>query len=221
MKYSYPMIDKVFSTEESGINCIVIENKRFYSEVVDDIYQQTQGNKGKSVVSSDGTILDFSKNVDLSTSFFPFDINRKELLSKILASLEHRTQEPEIYEMTMRLLSDIERFFDDISDGISCDLTYSKLTISSLLKAAGIEIVDDGESLPERILNYMELVREFVGNKLFIMINLRSFVDDRLVESFFESVKMHKFDLLMFENTSYPVLRNELRFTVDEDLCCI
>lgn len=24
----------------------------------------------------------------------------------------------------------------------------------------------------------------------------------------------------LFENTSYPVLRNELRFTVDEDLCC-
>ena len=219
MKFTYPAIDKTFSTEESGVNCIVIENKRLYAELIDDIYQQTQGMKGKSVLYN-GKALDFPKYVDLLTSFFPFEINRKELVSKILISLEHNSQTPENYEATMSLLSAIEKYLNDISSDIPCDLIYNKLNIMSVLKASGVEIVDDSASLPERVLNYMELVREFEGNKLFITVNMRSFIDDSVAETFFESVIMHKYDLLMLENVAYPVLRNELRFTVDKDLCC-
>ena len=99
-------------------------------------------------------------------------------------------------------------------------MNYNKLNISSFIRSVGIEIVDDSATLPEKLLNYMQLVREFEGNRLFLAVNLRSFMDDGMADSFLESVIMHKYDLIMFDNMSYPLLKNEQRLTIDSDLCC-
>ena len=141
-------------------------------------------------------------------------------MTKIVSSLEKRTQLPEHYENTVKLLSGIEKYVIDLTVDFPCDLIYNKLNISSVLKAVGIEIADDSGSLAEKILNYMELVREFEGDKLFITVNLRMFIEDGEARPFLESVLMHKYNLLMLEGTSHAVLPEEKRYTVDNDLCC-
>ena len=172
------------------------------------------------MISDGGKILDASKAVELTTSFIPFDINRKNLITKICAALERRAMAAENYEVSAGILAEIERYMDGLSLDFSCDLVYNKLSVSSLIKSVGIEIADDGETISERFLNYMEFVREFEGNKLFITVNMRSFIEDGEAEAFMESAARHKCDLLMFEGVSYPVLLHEKRLTVDCDLCC-
>ena len=221
MRFSYPAVDHVFSTEGNKVNCLVIENRKLYSELISDVFDQTEGLKGQSTLYSEGKLLDFSKYVDLTSSFFPFEIGRKSLLSKITSVLEKKALEADEFEKTAGLLASIENYMNELSVDLPCDLVYNRISISSIIKAAGIDIVDDSESLPERFLNYMELVREFDSEKLFITVNFRSFAEDGITDSFLESVIAHKYNLLMLESTSYPVLKNEIRVTVDEDLCLI
>lgn len=220
MTFTYPVIGKVETVEGEGVVCVVIENKRFYSELICDLCAQIEGSRGKAVISDGIKILDPAKAVDLSASFFPFEINRKNLISKIVSAMEKQAQTAEYFEKTAELLCGFERYMDDLSLDFSCDLIYNKLNVSSLIKAAGIEIADDSTTLSEKMLNYMELVREFEGNKLFITVNMRSFVEDPEAAAFLESAVLHKFDLLMFEGVSYNVLPHEKRLTVDTDLCC-
>lgn len=219
MTFTYPGIDKVFSTSETMVDCLVIENRRLFYELLTDCYSQIQGNNGKTVLSENGTIIDFSKNAELLASFIPFEINQKPLLSKIISRFEKRAYSAEYCEKTAEMLAGIERYLDSLADDCPMDLQYKKLNVASILKSVGVEIVEDGDSLPETIINYMSLVREYDCDKLFIIVNLRAFIDDSSAEMFMESVCRHKYKVLLLESNSYERLKCENRYTVDNDLC--
>ena len=51
MRLVYPGIDPEIDTECERVNCIVIENKAFYYELLGDICGQINGDKGKAVLS--------------------------------------------------------------------------------------------------------------------------------------------------------------------------
>jgi len=65
----------------------------------------------------------------------------------------------------------------------------------------------------------MELVTEFEKRKMFITINMRSFVEDDEMEKFAETAIMHGYDIIAIENCAYKKLKNENRLIIDEDLC--
>ena len=219
MRFSYPAIDNVFDTDDARVNALVIENRSLFCEILRDIYSQTEGLDGKAVLSGNGKIIEFSKCADITSNYIPFDLNRKPLISKILTALENQSRKAEFYEKTMKLLADIENYIDALAVDFSCDMDYNKISILSVLKSVGLEVHDDSTCIAEKMLNYMELVREFDSDKLFIAVNMRGYVDDASMDSFLKTVLSHKYHFLMLESTSYPLLCYEKRYTVDEDLC--
>ena len=222
MIFVYPGIDAEINTDTPSVNCIVVENKRMFSEILEDISGQIEGSKGAAVISDGlGKRFDFSKKCELLTSFFPFELNAKSLVSKISSALERKALSPEYYGETNKLLAEVERYLLELSADFPCDLVFAKLGTSSLIKAAGAEAADDSASLSEKLLNYMELICEFDTARLFVTVNLRSFIEDGEAERFLESVRMHHFDLIMLENCEHTKLVNERRIIIDKDLCCI
>ena len=79
------------------------------------VSNQLQGLDGDAVVSTEGKIVEFARSADLMSSFFPFDINRKSLITKITAALEKNSMTAENYEKTVSFLTTAERYLDDIS----------------------------------------------------------------------------------------------------------
>ena len=82
-----------------------------------------------------------------------------------------------------------------------------------------MEFRDDYISLPEKLLDYMELVTEYECKKLFITYNLRSIVSDNETNLFLDSVLQHEYNVLMIESSEHSRLANEQRYIVDADLC--
>ena len=64
-----------------------------------------------------------------------------------------------------------------------------------------------------------ELVRELDRDRLFIMINMRTYFSDEEMERFAESACLHDFKVLLVESSSLSRLENAKRYTVDADLC--
>ena len=221
MKFAYPAIDAVFDAEDEKVNTLVIENPSLLYALLEDLGSQMEGMNGDAVVSENGTVLRTDKNAELLTQFFPFELNKKPLLNKIASELERTALHGEFYAESMELVAAIEAFLLKLSFDISCDVSYTKLDIGSIIKSAGIEINDDKTSLCERIVDYMELVTAFDRKKLFVTVNLRGFVPDKEMNLFLKTVKGHGFSLLMIENHEYPLLEMEKRTIVDSDLCLI
>ena len=87
------------------------------------------------------------------------------------------------------------------------------------MKAVGLAVRDEYGSQLEKLVDYMELVREFDRDKLFFTVNLRSFFTDEECGLFMETVAGHGFHVIMLESMDRPKLKLERRITIDTDLC--
>ena len=87
-----------------------------------------------------------------------------------------------------------------------CTVACDKISIDGVIRSASIEILDDyGDDL-ERILDYMELTRELERDKLFVLVNLRSFYRDEEIAPFFRSILDHSLSVLLVDSVSKALL---------------
>ncbi len=219
MRFIFPEINKAIEFEEGYVNCLVIENQKLFSSLIEDIYNQIEGNEGFSVLSLNYTPVDMSKYAELITTFIPFDMNRKTLLNKILSALEKTALDEGNYYKTTMLLSNIESYISDLTYELPCQIDCNRMTVSSLLKFAGIHISGEVGNSIENIVDYMELVREFEKDKLFIFVNMRSYFENQAMAEFFKTVIFHKYKVLLIDGFEHQKLDNEKRVIIDSDLC--
>lgn len=206
-------------TDGEGVTTLVIENQELMMRVLSDIYAQSQGEAGNSVLSSNGKTVDINKGLDLLVDFVAFDGNRKGLLTKIVNALEKTANDEVYFQRTHKLLAELECYLNDLAMEQDVELTYEKLSLNNLLKSVGARVVIDYNKLVERLFAYMDLVRRFEGEKLFLLVNLRSFVSNEDVELFMQTVVAHGLQVLLVDNQAYPHLPLERRRIIDMDLC--
>lgn len=221
MKYCHPYFDSAIIAGEDKVNTIVIESQVAFSEIIRDVASSIEGNKEQSMLFQGEKLVSFTASAELLSSFFPFELNKKTLLNKIISALEKEAVSPEKYQQTYNLISETQEYLNDIAEDFDCNLSFEKISPLSIIKSSGMEIADNYNSLPEKILDYFEIVREFERDKLFFTVNLRSFLSDTDAESFFQSIVMHGFAVIMFENKEYKKSKWETRLILDSDLCII
>lgn len=222
MKLAYPAFSGTVSFSGAVVPCFVIENQRLFRSLICDLRSAAEGYDSDLVLSKNERVIDISKNVELLTDFIHFDINQRPLLNKIASELEKIAVSSEHYIKTQELLAEIDRGISEWAFQFPCDIVSSKISVSTLIKAAGIELRDeyDGHTGEiEKIIDYMELVREFDRDKLFVTVNMRTFFRDDDIQEFLKTVVSHEFKVLMLESQAYTVLEFEKRTTIDPDLC--
>ena len=170
-------------------------------------------------MSQSDSPVEFSKYADLTVQFAPFQLNRKSLLSKLYGALERNSQLAENYMKSQELLGILENFMLEISDEFPFEINCQKLAIGPIVRALAPEFEEGDKSTTEKIFTYMELVRELDRDKLFIMVNMRSYFSDEEMELFTESACLHDFKVLLFESVAAPKLSHTKRFVIDSDLC--
>ena len=123
------------------------------------------------------------------------------------------------YQRTHRLMAELENYLNDLSMELDVELAYDKLSLNTLLKSVGMRVIIDYNKLVERLFAYMDLVRRFEGEKLFLLVNLRGFVSLEDMELFMQTVVAHGLRVLLVDNQAYPLLPLEKRRIIDSDLC--
>ncbi len=215
----HPDISRDFVFEENLVHAWVVEKPAFFRALVSDLYAQMNGEEGKFVLSEAYKPVDIAKHMDLITQFIPFELNRKNLLAKICAAAEREAVNEHNYTRTQELLAEIERYANDLLFAYPYDFVYDKLTVGNLFKSIGIAVEDHYDREIERILDYMQLVRDFDRDRIFVFVNLRSYFSTADLEAFFRDALARKFHLWLIDNREYPRFPGEQRFLIDEDLC--
>lgn len=222
MKLAYPDISEVIQWNQPQIPTLVIESQKLFRKFIKDLWLSSENFSTDVVLSKSNVPIEFSKNAELIFDFINFNINQKPLINKICLAMEQKALASESYFETKKLLAEIENYVSEWSFDFPCNVTATKITVPNLLKAVGIELCDDysGESGDaERIVDYMELVREFDRDKVFITVNMRSWFSDETVENFLSTSLSHEYKVLLIDSKSHPLLKGEKRLTVDADLC--
>ena len=214
MKFVFPEIDFIFDTECDKINTLIIENPVLFRSLLQDITDQLSGLDGKAVLSENSKLLNMAKKLELLDRFIPFDLNSKAINSKIVADLELKAVSDEF-------VGRMETLLNNLAFDYMCDIDFTKVSIGSFIKAAGVEVRSAQSGLAEKIIDYFELVTEFIGPKMFVTVNLRCYISDKDAELFIKTAISHGYHLLMIESFEHERLSCEKRLVVDSDLCLI
>ncbi|MBQ7460124.1 MAG: type II-A CRISPR-associated protein Csn2 [Oscillospiraceae bacterium] len=219
MKLVYPEINRVFDTEGDKVPTLIIENQPLLFRLLSDIRSQLEGEEGKCVVSDKGKVLQTAKSAELITELLGFTLNKRTLLSKTASSLEKTVMSGELYGEAIELLGELNAFLSRAAFEIDGDISFPSLGFSSIIKASGMEFREDYDSLSEKLVDYFELVEKYDRKKLFIIYGMRSFVADKEMELFLETVLQHGYNVLMIESGERDRLPSESRYIVDSSLC--
>ena len=215
----HPQIETLLDVSLPGVTSLVIENPVFYRELLMDLYAQMDGMAGEFVLSHEGKTLSIATWVELIDNVLHFDLNTRTLLGKVQSAMEQTAVNETFFLKTAELLQQLERYTQELAFQFDCDILCKHCSVSGLLKAVGVSLRDDYEDPLERLADYMELIREFDREKLFVLVNLRSFFDDDHVEKFLETVSAHGYRLLLLDGIERKKLPQERRITIDNDLC--
>ena len=219
MKLVHPEIETILQFKNGNFSSIIIENPVFFYRLIDDLYRQTLGESGSAVLSIEDDPIPIAGNLELLTDFFSFEINRKSLLTKLASKLEKSALSPEFYERSQHLLAQTEKLLYDLAFYNDLELDFTRLSISSLLKASGMSLKEDYSSLAEKLLVYMDLMTSNRLAELFVLVNIRSIFDTPTLEVFTDSCCRKSYNVLLIDNHEYPKLSRENRIIIDKDLC--
>ena len=208
MKLAYSTLQNIIEITDDTIHSIVVENPEYYYHMVKDFMNQVEGKEGGWIVSENDKPLAVNKNVEILFDFISINVNQKTLITKILNEMEQIANK-----------EDIERFVMYLNEDFDLSITCDKLTISQLLKSVGISISVETDDLIEVIYSYMQLIRQFIGEKLFVFVNFRSFVSQKQFSDFAMTIIGHGYQVIFLENKEYDKIAKESRLIIDQDLC--
>ena len=109
----------------------------------------------------------------------------------------------------------------ELTADIVGNIGFSKINLESLIKSAGIEVENVYDNLGEKILDYFELVSVYDGKKLFVLVNLRSYLSEHEMKEFLKNVIVHQYEILLVDSIEHPILDLEKRYIVDADQCIL
>ena len=220
MKLFHPLFETPIEFSENKIQVLVIENKQTAANLIGEIIAMSEtGIDGEFVLSERENNISFSA-VAIISDFFRINPNDKKLTNKLISELGEIAVDEKYFEETNRIISEINRYIERISDDIEYDVALDEVTVSGLLKLSGIHFDESEKSLENALLNFFDIYSKMLKTKLFVIVNLRRFVDDELLESFYSDVIYKKYNLLLIE-TILPeaVSEREKYKIIDKDLC--
>lgn len=219
MKIAYQDFSTVIETSVQKITSLVIEDAKTLYKFLGSMKNAVDGLDSGIVISKNETPINMQKTVILMSDFVSFSINHKYLISKIISRIEELSVNERFYQSSQRFLSDFEEHIMNMSLDLPCEIYFEKLTIQNILKSVGISILDDYDTLEQRILAYMDLVRELDGEKLFVLVNARCMIPEKRFDLMAEDALSKEHEILFVDNKEYPMMKNEERIVIDEDLC--
>ena len=198
---------------------MIIENPKFLHRFLSDMKNALEGNESGFVFSKQDRVVTASKMVDMVTDFIYLQLGKRTIMNKVISNLEQTALSGRFYQETQELLGAIENFVMDLTLDVPCDLVIEKQTIQGLLKGIGLSILDKYDSLEERILAYMDLVREYEKKELFVFYNLRGLIPYDTLNLMVNTALEREHCILLVDCAEYPSLTREDRLIVDKDLC--
>ena len=221
MKLTHPLINvHIILDDEEKVSILVVENQHFFTELLIDLHNQINKISGKFVLSEDNKPIDIYKNVEVLSEFISFEINKRTLLNKLLQKADLIAQNEENYMITRQLYSEISQYAALIANNTSFDIDYLyEYEVSSILKAINFRFKEDYSSISEKVIDYMLLVREFVSDKCFVLVNFRSYISDEEINEFYKTILLNKLKVIIISGYNHQNSPYEKKTIIDKGLC--
>lgn len=212
-------LESKFGITFDKINVFVVENNAKFYNYCKELKLQEEGETGNFILFDDKKEYPISKNVKVIFDYFNLDLNEKKLQTTLFNSLSNICQGEMLNEYS-ELITYIASFMEKLNSYSEFDIDFNEqIPLSAIFKVFGVCAKEDTSNLVSCLVNYMQFCTKLLGTKLFVFINLKTFLSDEDLQKLYKQTKLDEINILLLENTLRPKLDGEYITLIDNDLC--
>lgn len=214
------MFSKII-TEESKVDVLVVENPKLFAAMVSDLYRQKENEDGGFTLATDDyKPLKISKKLEFIQNPAVISLNDKHFINRLYIQLKENSNDEDNYRRKAELFSEVAVFVQGLCEISEFDIDFDNdFEMSSLFKSVGVRFYENNNSLEEKILDYILTVRDLFNIDIFVILNLKSYIDIEMLNYFEKSIIDHKISLVLLESTDRISTEYEKKIIIDGDLC--
>ena len=207
-------------SDKVGFTEWIIESPDIFSEYVLELSDQIAGSEGRFVLSEKDKELDLAKKADVIFNPLTVDVNSRKILSKLYLELSNLSNGEQMYIKTVELLRHLQEYMLDLEQCTEYILEFDQeIDISALLKAVNIRYETKNMDFQERLIQYMKMLAAMTGIKVFIFVNLRSYLTDHQMQEVIKEMKYQDVKGLFIESQQKGCIEGVKQYIIDIDRC--
>ncbi|MBU5480286.1 type II-A CRISPR-associated protein Csn2 [Blautia sp. MSJ-19] len=198
----------------------IIEMPEAFSEYVMELSAQIDGGEGRFVLSEKNKELDLAKKMDIIFNPFAVDINSRKILSKLYLELSALSKGEQMYVKTTELLRYLQEYMLDLEQCTEYILEFDEeADVTALLKAVNVHYETSDMDFLERLVQYIKILAAMTGIKLFVFVNLRSYLADYQIQELIKEMKYQDTRGLFIESQQKGCMEGVKQYIIDVDRC--
>ncbi len=196
MKINFPILDDPI--ELSNATILTVEDVTVFSNLVRQFYSYSEECELK-IFDEKLRSLKVSELL-LVTDIFGFDVNSQAMLKLIHADLENQLNEkPEVKSMIEQLANTITELISYECLENELDLEYDEITILELIKALGVKIETQSDTIFEKCFEILQVYNYLSKKKLLVFVNSGAYLSKKEMEKLIEYIRLSNQMVLFLE----------------------
>lgn len=217
MKFFHELLSSPIFFSEGVHNVLVIEHPGSMSSIIEGIIHHVETGGGEIHLDDESGR---EMKAELIIDPFSIDMNSKRLRSKIESCVRDELDSEDYYLRIRESESILKTVVAEVSDSLPFEISLDlELDSTKILKMIELSLIDDSESLMQRVLNHIRMSKIFLKTDLFIIVNLTSYVDTEVLSELYQMLDYLKVDCLLIENKTHPSVMGEKVVLYDKDMC--
>lgn len=214
-------INMKIELENGKPSVLVIENPVVMRELLLELEEQLQGLSGGYTLSIDCEPIPIGKNLVLIKDLINIDCNEKKILTRLYQSIideEKMQYSPQRENFDKAYLA----YLKELCLLSKLPLSYNeRLGVGELLKSAHVTIDHAESSYIEIIWYYIKILGDLLHVKVFVFVNLKSFISNDELDLLYAQCLYEQRLLLLIESHETPFRADEKKIIIDSDKCMI
>ena len=196
MKLNFPILDEPITLEKSTI--LVLEDVQVFAQMVRNLYQYDEDSELKFFNRKFKSLK--PSELMLVTDILGYDVNAPSLLKLVHADLENQFNEkPEVKSMVEKLANTITELIAYECLENELDLEYDEITILELIKALGVIIETQSDTIFEKMFEVLQVYKYLNKKKLLVFINTLSYFKREEIAQILEYIHLSDMVVLFLE----------------------
>lgn len=209
-----------YEIKAKTLNTLVIENTEHFANFLRTLIEVS--NKGSEEIEliDDYKKIDISKTTDIIFDLFNIEANAAPILKKLYTELEEDLCSEDMYIKKLEMESAVANIVDELTYRSRFSLKSDEINYQNFFKALSVEFDYEKTSILDRLIEYIKVSSELLNKKLFIIVNLDSFLTEEDIVELSKFLCYNEIRVLALQNKITRQVRTceHLRI-IDQDLC--
>lgn len=217
MKLVHPEYSFQIEFKEDEIYTVVVENKKEFYKLTNELINQSRGEEGKFVLSNK-KILNLKRDLEVITDIYNLDLNSTKSKNKLYKFLN--IEKESYMEKMLEIDSKIYEFILSLENDLDLDIDYDlEIDYTNIYKSIDLRFYEESNSFIEKLINYLNVYVDLFNIDNFVLINMKTFLDKNSFKNLFQYKLNKEINLIFIEseeirfNSKYDKI-----YIIDKDL---